>query len=1015
LLKSTLSSIAWIFLFLWICISNSYAQRPCQTPTCGRLKVEALRIEPNLVTNCNGLTSTDFCGNKSYQMLIDVYLKYVNGGSNPFNLNYGNLDVKVNLKQVTANQQSYIDVKATNDCFSNSATGKKWLNYSNTDGNKVIFSATEQSVDISFKNTNTSDACGSTSSNGGSTKIEFDPTTPPNAGPCSSGTCYYVKLFTVVVNAYPGEYVALDLDPNQTDYTPYSGGPLPCTDPNNPAFGRELSNSNVTLWSAYAPGNVISSPTSNTGTQNAALELQMTGPVLSGGKQEFTLKLANTNSSDDIIVNHLDFYVKVSLQNNGEIPTFAGSYLPTSVVYKGAVPSTNYNYYLLHYAINDLGTINGGSTSTLGKIQIPNPTLTTINWDVILTTSGQTGRVNTTKIKGGNSTLACTDLKSTVNSTYALTTQQPMCADPDIRFDVEAESNSCVNDYVYRIGLRSLGGYALKKIVRLEFELVFDLESGVTISSVNDSLLGINCTLYPGQSCVGTSCYAFSGNTFNYCFNVVNAAAQSVTISPFNYLQLKFAHTGNGCVKGFKITKLIVRYVDSPYDLGPCVAMIKPTINPNTQSVDLSICGPILAGNIAIETTSPVSDVTVTASAPTCVTCSGSCADASELTFNNGKYGFCSLCSTCSKFTLTPTKNDNPLNGVSTYDLVLISKHILGIEPLNSLYKIIAADANKSNSVTNFDIIEIRKLLLGIYSVFPNNKSWRFVPKDYSFPSPNNPFQPAFPETITCADPTQVKPFDFVAIKVGDVNNNAIGHAKPSDRPVTTISWANNGAKSGKTLSIPVVYTGVETLEALQLGLQFNPSRYELVGTAPGDLSGYTSANFGLTQANKGEIRTLWFPSQNPDERIKPGTVLFYLNFKVLKGATDANFELSLDNNLLSNLAWQQDGTEYSIAGAFTSERIPAEDHKSERLLLVTVQPNPSLGAVSMTINAPQAMKARIVLFSATGHRVLLRDVMLLEGEQVVALPEVLDLPAGVYSWKVYAGESEAHGQLVKN
>jgi hypothetical protein len=653
----------------------------------------------------------------------------------------------------------------------------------------------------------------------------------------------------------------------------------------------------------------------------------------------------------------------------------------------------------------------------LGVIQIPNPTLTTINWDVILSTSGQTGRVNTTKIKGVNSSVACTDLKSTVNSTYALTTQQPMCTDPDIRFDVEAESNSCVNDYVYKIGLRSVGGYIVRKIARLEFELVFDLESGVTISGADFTTFGIDCTLNPSQSCVGTSCYAFSGNTFNYCFNVLNADAQTMQISTFDYFKLKFAHTGNGCVKGFKITKLIIRYVDSPYDLGQCVPMIYPTINPNTQSVDLSICGPILAGVIATETPNTVEGVTVTAAAPsnTCATCSGSCSDATELTNNEGKYGFCSLCSTCSKFLLTPSKNDNPLNGVSTFDLVLISKHILGIEALNSPYKMIAADANKSGSITTFDIVEFRKLILGIYSVIPNNTSWRFVPKDYTFPNPNNPFQFAFDVSISCADPTQVKPYDFVAIKVGDVNNNAITNAKPSDRPITTISWANTAAKNGTTLSIPVVYTGSETLEALQLGLKFDPSRYQLIGTAPGDLSGYTAANFGLTQAGKGEIRTLWFPSQNPDERIKPGTVLFYLNFKVLKGAADATFELVLDNNLLSNLAWQQDGTEYNIAGASTSERIPAEDHRSENTLLVKVQPNPSSGAVSMTINAPQAMKARIVLFSADGHRVLLRDVTLSEGEQLVALPEVLNLPAGVYSWKVYAGGSEAHGQLVKN
>ena len=39
-------------------------------------------------------------------------------------------------------------------------------------------------------------------------------------------------------------------------------------------------------------------------------------------------------------------------------------------------------------------------------------------------------------------------------------------------------------------------------------------------------------------------------------------------------------------------------------------------------------------------------------------------------------------------------KNDNYLNGVSTLDLVLIQKHILGLQLLNSPYKVIAADIN---------------------------------------------------------------------------------------------------------------------------------------------------------------------------------------------------------------------------------------------------------------------------------------------------------------------------------
>ncbi len=124
--------------------------------------------------------------------------------------------------------------------------------------------------------------------------------------------------------------------------------------------------------------------------------------------------------------------------------------------------------------------------------------------------------------------------------------------------------------------------------------------------------------------------------------------------------------------------------------------------------------------------------------------------------------------------TITPVKDDNPLNGVSTYDLLLIQKHILGIQKLDSPYKLIAADANKSNSITTFDILELRKLILGIYVGLPNTTSWRFVPKDFVFPNPANPFATQFPEEIKLSPPTNNS--SFIGIKIGDVNNTAISN-----------------------------------------------------------------------------------------------------------------------------------------------------------------------------------------------------------------------------------------------
>lgn len=80
-------------------------------------------------------------------------------------------------------------------------------------------------------------------------------------------------------------------------------------------------------------------------------------------------------------------------------------------------------------------------------------------------------------------------------------------------------------------------------------------------------------------------------------------------------------------------------------------------------------------------------------------------------------------------YTITPIKNINANNGVSTFDIVTIQKHILGVDPIDAPYTLLAADANNSGTVTTFDLVELRKLVLTIYSEFPQNLSWRFVPE----------------------------------------------------------------------------------------------------------------------------------------------------------------------------------------------------------------------------------------------------------------------------------------------
>jgi hypothetical protein len=214
-------------------------------------------------------------------------------------------------------------------------------------------------------------------------------------------------------------------------------------------------------------------------------------------------------------------------------------------------------------------------------------------------------------------------------------------------------------------------------------------------------------------------------------------------------------------------------------------------------------------------------------------------------TDQDGHYAFFDVPGYDADYTLTPYKNTNHLDGVSTFDLVLISKHILGLESLDSPYKMIAADANHSNFITTFDIVELRKLILGIYDSLPDNTSWRFVDADYVFPDPANPFQAPFPESIHGNGSVSQPEHDFTGIKTGDVNGTALGDsltAPTDDRERETLFFnvKNRDVEAGQAFTVH--FTAAEKV----LGYQFtlNTSDLEVLEILPG--IGMTTANFAV-------------------------------------------------------------------------------------------------------------------------------------------------------------------------
>ncbi len=238
----------------------------------------------------------------------------------------------------------------------------------------------------------------------------------------------------------------------------------------------------------------------------------------------------------------------------------------------------------------------------------------------------------------------------------------------------------------------------------------------------------------------------------------------------------------------------------------------------------------------------------------------------------------------CDSLTITPYRNDNLTNGITTFDLVLIAKHILSLDTIETPYKLIAADANRSGSVTTFDIVELRKLILGISTALPDNTSWRFVPADYNFTNPQVPFADNFPESIQLqTGATNLNAQDFIGLKVGDLNDSADPAALQAVEDRSAGAWSlfmeTREFDAGEVVQA-VFYTQRGDLAALQLSMQFDPGMLELLRIEP-LAPGIETAHFSTQQLDNGRIAVaLDFPDALQKGSMRP---LFAVVFNAKK------------------------------------------------------------------------------------------------------------------------------------
>ncbi|MCB0557610.1 MAG: T9SS type A sorting domain-containing protein [Lewinellaceae bacterium] len=368
-----------------------------------------------------------------------------------------------------------------------------------------------------------------------------------------------------------------------------------------------------------------------------------------------------------------------------------------------------------------------------------------------------------------------------------------------------------------------------------------------------------------------------------------------------------------------------------------------------------------VAGNIFTETGLPVPDVSVRVL---------STDNTLELLSSpDGDFYFVDV-PACNVNSIDVAKVDDVTNGVSTADLVFIQQHILGIQQLDSPYKIIAADADHNGAVTALDQIHIRKVILGIATAFPNNNSWRFVRADYAFQT-NNPLLEAFPEAITVEDVlSNDMNINFVAVKIGDVTGdvdptNMLAPIEP--RAVLAFELDDMELQAGERYNIAFTADAFGGVRGYQFGLGYDEQALAFEGLVPGRLTGLTEDNLGVFP-NEGLLTTSWFKTE--DFEAGNGEPLFYLSFRALRN-TRLSEVLALSDDKTKGEAYDTYLEPMGVALEFNATGSALDD---TAFALYQNRPNPFANATAIPFRLPMEGWAQLTVFDGTGKALLVKQ-----------------------------------------
>lgn len=348
------------------------------------------------------------------------------------------------------------------------------------------------------------------------------------------------------------------------------------------------------------------------------------------------------------------------------------------------------------------------------------------------------------------------------------------------------------------------------------------------------------------------------------------------------------------------------------------------------------------------------------------------------------------------KTTVRAERTDNAVNGVSTFDLVTMNKHILNIEPMTSMYQLLAADVNKSKTVTTFDIAETRKVILGVSDTFSQVPAWRMI-RPLANPGMLNQFNTTVDTYQLVINNMQqdltTSGFNFVGIKMGDANLSASFAPASDDRSDAGAPLALHFEEqvNGEETMLGVHFAQNISLYGWQLALQLDPQATRIL-----DLAGVDPENWSY-DAKSGILRVLDYFAVA--KKFEKGEALFTLRLKQPLSAA----KIVLAPEMLQPEAYDAGGLRRNLF-VETGNNLPA--HAGD-VVFYPARPNPFhvQTSASLWLSVPEQVVFEVC--DVHGH-LLWRETRQAgaEGLQSFDIDSINLRGSGVYVYRLMVGES---------